>query len=378
MVEKVVDQEQKREELWGFLPRKPKDSASQRDRCERNGSTHQEQSSLVLLKSVAGGTSELAPTEPDLGMSSPSQNMMNPSSLPSNPSPPNTITAELSPSPISPNDEANAASSQAEKDQSERSMASHSDPARSGQHDADVDGVSSKGTVSVHQMVLNPIFGFRRRPGHRLRSKSRERFLPLTKGNRRFTDERSWRYLIGSIGLEITIFRDGLPPIIAPLETRITQLDRAFSTINRVCDTEGTIGNSGSIGIPNTQRGEGKLGLKSFIKALSRSLSERKALIIEIDETKVPKNLESTSSSGVVPLLILACPRPEWQDPLIKAFESNSNVGHLSCLSISSNLLQQDLMQGVTMPSVTEHGLNDGSAETKEAEDEEKKIQLLF
>ncbi|VFQ79365.1 unnamed protein product [Cuscuta campestris] len=88
--------------------------------------------------------------------------------------------------------------------------------------------------------------------------------------------------------------------------------------------------------------------------------------------------------NGVVLLSIPVCPRREWQDTLIMAFESNSNVldasanGHLSCLSISSNLLQQDVMQGARMPSVTEHGLNDGSVETKEAEDEEKKIQLLF
>ncbi|VFQ98361.1 unnamed protein product [Cuscuta campestris] len=148
----IQETKQKLEMVSEFLQGlKESGAASQRDLCcERNGSTHQEQSSLVLLKSAACGTSELAPTEPNLGMSSPSQNMMNPSSLPSNPSPPNTITAELSPSPISPNDEANAASSQAEKDQSERSMASHSNLARSGQHDADVDGVSSKGTVSVH------------------------------------------------------------------------------------------------------------------------------------------------------------------------------------------------------------------------------------
>ncbi|CAH9106450.1 unnamed protein product [Cuscuta europaea] len=83
---------------------------------EENGLTSQDQSSLVLLQSLASSASEPPSIEPNFGMSSVSQSM-NPSSLPAEPSLPDTIKpGESFPDPISIDEEAKDKSSVEEKD----------------------------------------------------------------------------------------------------------------------------------------------------------------------------------------------------------------------------------------------------------------------
>nr|GMD05443.1 Protein CHROMATIN REMODELING 4 [Ipomoea batatas] len=168
---------------------------------EKTGSSvvPQDQSSLMLLKSL-GSTSESPSVEPDLGMSTLSQNVMNPSSLPVNPSlqkmttpgpglspspevlqlvascvapdPPPSLTTDINentaPPPLSADEgtsrdtheKANDASapgksgsSEEDKDQSESrdSSQTQSDPARGRQHA--VEEISSEGTVSDHLAI---------------------------------------------------------------------------------------------------------------------------------------------------------------------------------------------------------------------------------
>ncbi|VFQ73322.1 unnamed protein product [Cuscuta campestris] len=109
--------------------------------------------------------------------------------------------------------------------------------------------------------------------------------------------------------------------------------------------------------------GRNSEGIRLFVKGLNEVLKFQEGTVSAEKELLSPWKAETS-----VPI--------DFTDQMLQV----ERVGeeHLSYPSISSSLLQRDVTQGARMTSLSEHELNDGSEETKEAEDEEKKIQMLF
>ncbi|VFQ76018.1 unnamed protein product [Cuscuta campestris] len=104
-------------------------------------------------------------------------------------------------------------------------------------------------------------------------------------------------------------------------------------------------------------------GIRLFVKALNEALKPQEGIVYAEKLLVSPWRAEASASL-------------ELTDQIIRV--ESIEEEHLGFSSISSKLLEQDVTHGSIMPSLTENGLNVGLEETKEAEDEEKKIQMLF
>ncbi|VFQ70674.1 unnamed protein product [Cuscuta campestris] len=119
----------------------------------------------------------------------------------------------------------------------------------------------------------------------------------------------------------------------------------------------GTDGDIANICIPVGRQLE---GIRLFVKALNAAL----------------KILEGYESAEKVPMREEASISQDLIDQIFRVERIEDE--QLRFPSISSNLLEQDVLQGSRMPSLTEQGKNADSQETKEDGDEEKKLQKLF
>ncbi|VFQ93051.1 unnamed protein product [Cuscuta campestris] len=104
-------------------------------------------------------------------------------------------------------------------------------------------------------------------------------------------------------------------------------------------------------------------GIRLFVKALNEALKPQEGIVSAGKKLVSPWRAEASASLDL-------------SDQIIRV--ESVEEEQLRFTSISSKLLEQDVTHGSIMHSLTENGLNDGSVENKEPEDEEKKIQMLF